>query len=115
MVGLSGGCYGSLGEVVVVCESYADEGECHGFFLLRGMRVMFWQVWQVVEVWGSRFWCVRVWLLYPGMRGVSHFLHMPRRMSVGRWVLVRWAMRFMSWMYLLAWGGSCFMVSVAWL
>ena len=76
---------------------------------------MFWQLWHVVAVWGSRFWRVRVWLLYPGMRGVSHFLQVPRRMSVGRWVLVRWAMRFMSWMYLLAWAGSFLMVSRAWL
>ena len=93
-------------------DAYADE--CyHGFFLLRGLRVMFLHVWHVVVMWGSLFWLILVVELYPEMRGVLHFLQMPWRMWGGIFVLVLWAMRLRSVVYFRASGGSVCMVSCA--
>lgn len=76
---------------------YSDADECDHFcFLLMGLRAMFPQVWHVVVMWGSLFCLIRVVELYPGMRGVLHFLQMPFRISCGILVLVRWAILLRS-------------------
>ena len=75
--------------------SYADERD-HFCFLFIGLRVMFPQLWHVVAMWGSRVCLMRVVELYPGTKGVLHFLQMPWRMCWGILVLVLWAILLRS-------------------
>jgi len=96
----------------VAVDAYADEGY-HFVFLLRGLRVVFLHVWHVVVMWGSLCWLILVVELYPGMRGVLHFLQMPCFMWGGIFVLVRCAIRLRSAVYLFACSGSVLIVSCA--